>query len=214
MKVYFISGLAADEGAFQHIVLPPAYETIHIKWITPLENETLNEYAIRMATSIITTEPFIIIGLSMGGMIAIEIGKIFKAHKIILISSVSSPQQLPPYFHWAASIKLHYILPANVFKLGAYIKRFFTNESAEDKKYLIEAIRKSDPAFINWAINAILTWQSPRGNACDYTHIHGSGDLLLPARYCNPTHIIDGGGHMMILTHADKLNRILKEVIA
>ncbi len=213
MKVYFISGMAADERAFNHIVLPPGHEIIHIKWLTPNKDETLKEYAIRMATPIINTEPFTIIGLSMGGMIAVEIGKMYKAYKIILISSVPHPQHLPPYFRWAAAVKLHHVFSANAFKLGAYMKRFFTNENVADKKYLREMIRKSDPAFINWAINAILTWEDSSKQSCDYIHIHGSSDLLLPAKFTKPTHIIEGGGHMMILTHANQVNKILREII-
>lgn len=52
MKVYFISGLAADSRVFKHVVLPPGYEPIYIDWINPLTAESLQDYALRLAEKI------------------------------------------------------------------------------------------------------------------------------------------------------------------
>ena len=40
MKVYFVSGLAADSRVFKHIRVPAGFEMVHLEWLPPLANET------------------------------------------------------------------------------------------------------------------------------------------------------------------------------
>lgn len=210
MKVYFISGLAADSRVFKYIRLPEAYEIVHLEWIPPEKKESLAVYAKRLAEKINTAEPFILLGLSMGGMIATEIAKTWNPLKTILISSIPVSQNLPLYFKAAASLGIYKFMPVMALKWAAKTKRYFTSESSEDKKLLRQVIQESDNDFIKWAIEAILTW-----NATDmptnYIHIHGSKDGILPVRFTSPSHIIKDAGHMMILTNARQINRILSK---
>jgi pimeloyl-ACP methyl ester carboxylesterase len=210
MKVYFISGLAADDRVFKHIVLPVNYEPVHLKWIVPSKHETLPQYAVRLSKDINRDEPFMLFGLSMGGMIAAEIARIYRPQKTIIVSSITGASHLPAYFRWAGKLRLHKLMHPSLYKSAALIKRLFTNESSADKKLLRKIIQESDPIFIRWAIDAILHWNE--NHQIDCIHIHGSNDLLLPVKYTSPTHIIKGGGHMMILDRADDINKILKDV--
>src|SRR6478752_103643 len=100
MKVYFISGLAADSRVFHHIRLAEEHEMVHLQWIEPVVNETLGSYAERLAEKIDTAEPFALVGLSMGGMIAAEIAQTYKPVSTILISSIPCSLHLPTYFKW------------------------------------------------------------------------------------------------------------------
>lgn len=207
MKAYFISGLAADARVFKHIHLSEGYDPVHISWIRPEPQETLHDYSLRLSAVINKNEPFILIGLSLGGMIASEIAQFLKPEKLIIISSAAHPRQLPAYFKLAGKIGLHKIIPVSLLKSVSLVKRFFTMETSEDKTYLRLAIRQSDPFFVRWAVNAILTWKTDCKSDC--IHIHGSEDLLLPLRYTSPTHIIKGGGHMMVMNRAEEINKIL-----
>src|SRR5450432_3539489 len=98
MKVYFISGLAADSRVFKYIQLPAHCEAVFLEWITPIKNESLQNYSMRLAERIDMNEPFSIIGLSMGGMMASEIACRLSPAATILISSVPSSKHLPFYF--------------------------------------------------------------------------------------------------------------------
>ena len=60
---------------FKNIRLPDHCEPVFLEWIDPVKNETLKNYALRLAEGINTNEPFAIIGLSMGGMITSEIAR-------------------------------------------------------------------------------------------------------------------------------------------
>ncbi|HTL07989.1 MAG TPA: alpha/beta hydrolase [Chitinophagaceae bacterium] len=213
MKVYFIAGLAADERVFKHIQLPAPCTPVHLQWITPVSNETLAAYALRLAAAIDTREPFGLIGLSMGGMMAVEIAKHLTPARTVLISSVPAASQLPSYFKAAGRIGLHKWVPVQWVKSASLAKRVFTLETPEDKEMLRALIRESDNAFISWAMGAILQWKENEAPQ-SYVHIHGSRDAVLPLRNTRPTHVIAGGGHLMIMNRASEINRILSDVFA
>ena len=75
-----------------------------------------------------------------------------------------------------------------------------------------QLIRDTDPAFVRWALGAIVNWDC-KDFSGDYIHIHGSGDLILPMKYTKPTHIIKKAGHLMVLTQAIEINNILQAVL-
>ena len=105
------------------------------------------------------------------------------------------------------------MVPVAWVKSAAKYKRLFTTESDVDKEILRNIIRESDDKFIYWAMDAILKWNSDHLPA-SYIHIHGTKDEVLPIRYTRPTHIINKGGHLMVMNRAGELNAILKDVLA
>ena len=212
MKLYLISGLAADYRIFKNLIFPPGIEPVYLDWISPEKNETLKDYSLRLAEKINPSEKFALMGLSMGGMIAVEIAKKFPPEKLILLSSIPVGSQLPFYFLWAKKISLHKILPVSLLRYGSILKRMFTPESAEDKEILKMIIKQSDPKFVKWAMHAILHWDN-KDFPADYFHIHGSSDEMLPMRYTKPTHVIKKAGHLMVLNRAEEINQILSEVL-
>src|SRR5688572_23680654 len=146
--------MGADERAFKHIVIPPPHKMIHLKWISPLKNESLPSYAIRLAEGIDTSEKFSIVGLSLGGMMASEIANHLKPQHTILISSIPVSSHLPVYFKMFGKLKLHRLLPVSFLKRASKIKRLFTNETGEDKKMIRQMILETDDGFIKWSMHA------------------------------------------------------------
>ena len=212
MKVYFISGLAADRRVFRNIRLPEGYETVYLDWIKQIPDESLESYAARLAKKINTTEKFALVGLSMGGMIASEIAKVYHPQITILISSVPVYNHFPRRFRLARMLNMHRVIPVSMFKSASVIKRLFAPESREDKHRLLQLVRESDPAFIKWALGAILHWKNetvPEPMA----HIHGSKDEILPVKYTSPTHIITKGTHLMVMNRASEVNKLLKDLL-
>lgn len=212
MKVYFISGLAADKRVFKYIQLPEGYEIIHLEWIAHKKNESLSEYSLRLAEGIHTTEPFALVGLSMGGMIASEIAKKHPPVATILISSISCYHHLPAHLKLAGKLRLHKLVPVSIVKRAAIMKRLFTTETPDDKIAMKQIIRDSDTGFIKWAMDAILKWKNIDIPHPIY-HLHGTKDEVLPVKYTKPTHFIPNGGHLMVMTRAKDVNHFLKEAL-
>lgn len=212
MKVYFISGMAADKRVFKYIQLPAGFEAVYLDWITPEKDDTLPSYAMRLATSINTNEAFALVGLSFGGMLAIEIAKQYHPATTILISSVPVANHLPGYFRVAGKMGLHKLVPVSWLKSSAAAKRFFTREKNDDKKLLWQIINESDAGLIRWSMDAILNWQNETIPQPIW-HIHGTRDEILPVKFTRPTHLIQKEGHMMIMTSPDKVNDILAQAL-
>ena len=212
MKVYFIAGLGADSRVFKRIQLPIGYEMVFLEWLKPVPKESLAQYALRLSESIEENQPFVLAGLSMGGMIAIEIAKIKKPTATILFSSVASSQQLPKRFRVAQRLQLHKMVPIGLLKNISVFKRVFTSDTKEDQQVLIDMIKACDAAFIRWAIGAILHWRNETIPS-PLWHIHGTKDEILPFKYAHPTHAINKGTHVMILSKAAEINVILQSVL-
>ncbi|MFT3911989.1 MAG: alpha/beta hydrolase [Ferruginibacter sp.] len=218
MKVYFVSGLAADSRVFKHIRLPAGYEIVHLDWIPAFKNESLENYSTRLAEKIIPGEPFALVGLSMGGMIVSEMAKQCKIYKkeepaiTILISSVPVHKHLPTHFKLAHFFRLYKIVPVRTLKSLSILKRFFTTEGNENKKILSQVIKDSDPHLIRWALRAVLKWKNEMVPQ-PICHIHGTKDRILPMRYTNPTHRIKNGGHMIVMENAGEISQIIGDVL-
>lgn len=212
MKVYFISGMGADSRIFCHIKLPEGYEPVFLEWIKPEKHESLERYALRLGSRIVQEEPFSILGLSMGGMMAVEIAKHIRPANLILISSAATRQELPGYFDYFQKLGLYKFVPMAMVKSASVLKRIFTAEAPKDKILLKSLIRDADPHFLRWAMGAVLNWQN-KDKPTGLIHIHGDKDEILPIRYTAPTHILHNGSHLMVLNKAEELNRILASIL-
>ncbi|MFL5787696.1 MAG: alpha/beta fold hydrolase [Flavisolibacter sp.] len=212
MKVYFLAGIAADGRLFKHIKLPPGYEAIFINWIKPLENEKIDEYAKRLTYNINTEEKFILVGLSLGGIVATEIAKLHQPEATIILGSVTTSNQLPPYYKWLHKLKVNKIIPGSFYKWASGIKHRLTKESKEDKALLINMIRNADPDFIFWGTNAVPEWNNSISPSPLY-HIHGTRDEIFPIKFVKPTHVIKKGGHLLALSHYNEVNIILRDIL-
>ncbi|WP_260129909.1 hypothetical protein [Elizabethkingia anophelis] len=72
-KVYIFSGLGVDERVFDQINFE-GLDVEFIDWIKPLKKESLSEYAKRISSELTADNPTLI-GLSFGGILAVEISK-------------------------------------------------------------------------------------------------------------------------------------------
>jgi esterase/lipase len=79
MTWYLISGLGADERVFDYLDVKA--HTSVIKWLEPEYKESLEDYTQRLSFRINQTEEFGIIGVSFGGIVAIELSNICKPKK-------------------------------------------------------------------------------------------------------------------------------------
>jgi pimeloyl-ACP methyl ester carboxylesterase len=213
MKTYFISGIAADGRLFRRILLPDGFEAVYLDWIKPAHDEPLENYAHRLAEKINTDEPFVLLGTSLGGIMATEIALKYNPVATIIIGSVPVISQLPGYFRVVEKLNVQKIIPGSLYKFSATIKHYFTRENPDDKKIIIKMISETDPAFIKWGIQAVLKWRNKRVPPSLY-HIHGTRDEVFPYTFTSPTHSISKGDHVIVITRADEVNNILASIFS
>ena len=97
-KIFLISGLGADTRLYNNIDLLDN-EVVPVDWIEPNLTDTLITYAQKLIHQYHITSGSIVIGTSLGGMIAIEIAKLVTLNKVILISSIKTINEAPWYFN-------------------------------------------------------------------------------------------------------------------
>ncbi|MGF2412461.1 alpha/beta fold hydrolase [Ferruginibacter sp.] len=211
MTIYFLSGLGANYSAFKYLSFPPAVQTVFIDWLTPQKNEPIKNYAKRIAEKINTAEPFILVGLSFGGMLAMEVIEFVQPQKTILISSAARRQELPAYYRLAGTLRINKLFPAAVIKKGNRLINWLMGVSAiKDKHLVAEILAASNPKFSKWAINEIVNWQRKTASE-NIVRIHGDGDRVLPIINFKPQHLVKNGGHFMVANRAEEISAIIEQ---
>ncbi|MFT6337756.1 MAG: hypothetical protein ACJATI_004521 [Halioglobus sp.] len=82
---------------------------------------------------------------------------------------------------------------------------------AVDKGLLAEIITDTDPLFIKWALHNIMIWNSD-GIDGRFMRIHGTEDRLIPLK--GNAHLINGGGHFMIVDSANEIAFIINQYVS
>jgi len=209
-KIYCISGLGSDERIFSRLSIP-GRSLVHLKWITPLKEEPIGEYAERMARQITTEDP-VILGVSFGGMMAIEIARIIPRARVFLVSSVKSRKELPEWMKLSGSLKLNKLIPS---KRGIWVhlggNNFLGAESEEEIRLCDEYRRTVDPAYLRWAVGQVINWKNDWQPSQVY-HLHGSKDKIFPLKKVSASHVIPGGGHFMIMNRAKEVSEIISQL--
>lgn len=209
-KVYFISGLGADETVFQFLDLPQ--ETHFLPWLKPAPDEPLAHYAARMKETYIPPGS-IVIGMSFGGMLATEIARQNPDLLSILISSVKTKKEFPAIFNLGKYIPLHKWVPAGLQRWSMHRLAFlFGVHSPEAKKIYHTIISHSDVQFNAWAIEAMLAWQNA-DTPPNCISIHGTADKILPFKNVHADYVIQKGEHLMIINQAKEIAACIQQII-
>ena len=209
--IYCISGLGADERVF-HKMNFPGYELHFINWITPDKNENIDAYAKRLLSQIHHKNP-VLIGLSFGGMMCIEIAKKINCELIILISSVKNKNEIPRWMRLSGKLKLNRIFSMRSFKLIEPLEDYYLGVETAEEKEMVHTYRKNiDQFFANWAIDNILNWKNMSVIENIY-HIHGDNDRIFSVKKLHPDFIIKGGGHFMILNKSEEVNSCISSIL-
>lgn len=210
--IYFISGLGADERIFQWLRCD-SYQPVHLHWLTPERGETIADYAQRLAQKITVKKP-IIVGLSFGGMIAIEIAKQIDVQKVVLLSSVKESSEIPFYFKLFRALPLHRIFPFKTFLWAFYWLAYwlFAPEGKEQKQLLKKILVETDSHFLKWALHKVVTWKNQTVPETVVVQIHGKSDRIFPYRFVSPHYTLENSGHLMVMNRAEEVSNLLEKL--
>ena len=210
-ELFLLSGLGADKRVFDLLDLSN-YNIHHVNWITPTPEESLGQYARRLLPQI-TTNNSILIGVSFGGMIALEIAKLIQVEKVILISSAKSTSAIPSYYKLISKFRLDKLIrPASLKKPNEIFFWLFGVNTKKQKELLTSIMEDTDETFLNWAMNAIPSWKNDNGSSNKVIQIHGTKDRIL--NFQSADYPIKGGGHLMVVTNPSEVSEILRKAIA
>jgi pimeloyl-ACP methyl ester carboxylesterase len=210
-QIYCISGLGADERIFSKLSLANT-RFRYMQWLIPENKETIESYAARMAHQIHHNNP-VIMGVSFGGMMAIEIARVVPTAKVILVSSVKSHQELPQWMKISGKLKLNKLMPPKPAEWMSLLENTFLGAESAEEVALCNEFRKTvHPGYLRWAIEQIVNWRNEWQPPVTY-HIHGNKDKIFPLKGILPTHVIRGGGHFMVMNRAPAISTLLSRIL-
>jgi len=211
-RIYCISGLGADQRVFQKLRIPGA-ELVPVAWPAFDRYDDMPCYAQKVLAQIPEEKP-VLIGVSFGGMLSVEIARQLPVTKAILVSSAKTRDELPQVGGF-----VQFLLRNNMIPLGL-LKNFHNQMAArfgasteEEKKLLVSIVSETDNSFVRWALQVLLGWQNhevPPG----VVHIHGTADRMIPPDNVKPDYWIDGGTHFMIYDRAAEISGIIVSQLA
>jgi pimeloyl-ACP methyl ester carboxylesterase len=213
--IYLIPGVGADFRIFKNLHFSENCEVVHLKWVENKQGESVQSYAKRLLPQIKKDTIPVLIGMSFGGIIAIELSKLIKPAKTILISSIRNKTERPLKFSLLRRFPLHRFIPGTVVaKVNFWWSWALGDLTRKDKQMISEMIEDIDIAFNEWAAHQAISWQNEH-EPDNLVQIHGTKDTIFPHIYISKeAHIIKGGTHWMVVNRAKEISNIIRKELA
>lgn len=213
-KIYLVSGLGADERVFQFLDLPEV-EKVFVRWLPPRPHEPLPAYCRRLLAQFDLSQEINLVGISFGGIVSQEIARLVPCRRVLLISSIKSPQELDWKLRLVARSRLYRVVPTWLLKWSNLLTAayYFGTETAAETVLLRQIIEDTDPDFMRWAIAEIMTWPA-RPPLPQVAHIHGSRDRIFPVAPIRKATVLPGAGHFMVVNRAAAVSSFLRRELS
>jgi pimeloyl-ACP methyl ester carboxylesterase len=220
VELILLPGLGADyrlfapqAAAFESLTVPP--------WIPPDRGESLQQYAARLAESIEFDGPYVLGGVSLGGMIAYEMAAHLVAQGrgprgLVLIATCRTRRGLRGWYRGLAPAAA--CLPTAALSaskpIAPWAAKLYGRLPAEMRELTVRMFQDADSRFMQWALSAISHWQPSAAADVPTLQIHGRRDRVIPIRNVDPNRIVEDGGHLINLTHPQQVNKFIGGAIA
>ncbi len=210
MIVYCISGLGADERVFSRLRLKGEIRFIH--WIPPQPQETLQHYVARLADQIDASQPFALLGVSFGGVVARELAQLLPPQALIVISSFSRAHQLPSA-HFSYLLPLLMIVPNKLLTPPRRLMCWLFGIRVQAHKELFyQILQDTDPVFLRWSLSVLLKIRT-LSPVAGLVQIHGQADRIIPYSKTKDVIMLADAGHFAIYTHALEISSIVNKLL-
>lgn len=211
--IYLIPGQGSDYRVFKNLQIDTTFEIRFINYTIPKEDMSLPEFARELSSQIDTTKSFILIGVSLGGMIATEMSYIINPNKIILISSAKCRNELPKRYKFQRKFPIYNLVSGKTAKKGAKVLQPIVEPDRNNEKETCKRmLEDKDPDFLKRTIKMIMEW-----DRIDYPrtiiHIHGDNDNTIPIRNVKYNYLVMDGSHMMVLTRSAEISEIINKIL-
>ena len=210
MKLYLLPGVGCDGRLFDRLDLS-GVDVVRLNWPRFEADDTLPRIAARMQDAVRADEPHVIAGVSMGGMVAQELAVLTRPRKVILISSWTGPHEWNLLTRVNARVGLHAIIRDWSVRAAWPLKRLIDRREEAIDRLLWTMAREQGAAQLRRGTAAIMRW---KGSTWDgpLVRIHGGRDIVTPLRF-PVDHLVKGGQHVMVLTRAEEVSRLLRSAL-
>jgi pimeloyl-ACP methyl ester carboxylesterase len=218
-RLVLVPGLGVD-GRFLHHQRAAFPDLVVPDWLDPEPRESLAHYAERLAASVrdavraTPDTPLLVGGVSLGGMLALEMARHLDARAIVLIGSCRHPSAISPLLRLGE--RGGRLLPSSLI---GFSRRFGplvlgrggrTPLTPSDRRLLAEMVRGVSVPLLRWGSRAIFEWPGAEPGIPVH-HIHGECDWVIPLPRLRPapTEVVPGGAHVVSMSHPREVNAFL-----
>jgi hypothetical protein len=211
--IYLFPGQGSDYRLFKYLEVPQGYDTVHMSLPTPEKNESLPSVACRFIPQIDTSAPFVLLGVSLGGMICTELTDTLNPCKTIIISSAKCVSELPRRYTFQKKVRINRAVAKRVIKGGARILHGIVEPDGRKEAETFQAMLKAkDPQYMKRSVDMIINW-----DRTDYPeeiiHIHGDNDHTIPIKNVEYDYLVPDGSHVMIMTRTREINQLIQTIL-
>lgn len=211
--IYLIPGVGATDRIFENLDLE-GFDVVHIKWPKHKKDETVQQYVKKLVPQIKTDTKPILIGMSFGGVVAVELSKLINPEKTIIISSIKTFHERPLKLMFLNSIKFHRLVSGKLLlKFRFWMQLLLGKLSNHDFKLIEEMLKDINVEFNEWAVDQVIHWNNETIPE-NIVHIHGTDDKIFPDYYVKDAILIKGGTHFMVVNRAKEISKILRKELA
>jgi hypothetical protein len=213
MRVLLITGFALDRRAFLPLDLPDGFETFDL--IPVRKGETLRAYALRMAGEIGLKPGDVIGGVSLGGMLALEMARAIEVRGALIIASATHPRHIRKRFKmWApiAPFAPDFAI-SRLFRLIPAVLAWQKMLSPPDQALLADIMGRFPPDLLRAFPPMISRWPGCRPPA-RFRHLHATGDWLIrPAGDPQTLDLIRAHNHLITVSHPREVREWLVRTV-
>lgn len=208
--IYCIPGFATDGRIFDVLNLPE-FQLEKVELVSSLTCESLEEYAYKfILPQIETNKPFVLCGVSMGGMIAQELSRWIKPEAIVLISSIRKRTEMPAYLRLLKNFPVYKV--ANEMVVDVIAKTAPAVAGIKNKTHanaFKEMILSYGSEFLKKQAQWCVEWNPKAFPTVKIFHIHGTLDEVFPIWNIKPDVKIKGGNHQMLYFNHQEISKNL-----
>ena len=129
----------------------------------------------------------------------------------VLISSFCFKKEVPWYYILLGKSRIYKILPPRLLLRPNNIAfRLFGAYKPEIKNLLKNIFEDTDPAFFEWAIRQLFSWDN-HWKPANLIRIHGTADKILPYKEIMNAIPVKDGEHLMVYSKSAIVSQILTE---
>ncbi len=204
--IYCIPGLGLDHRVFGKLKIQNA-QLKFLDFIDPLENEKISDYAKRISDAI-KEDNFCLLGMSLGGILSVEISRIRKVDHLFLISTIKNKSEMPTIMKFIDKLPTKSKTASKLaVEASVAFKPYYDKSDAAGNELFDKMIHAASVDFLAWGIKEIANWEFDEELNCPFYHLQGTTDLIFPIKNIDRAETVKGAAHYMIYNNDVDLSK-------
>ena len=205
MKLALLPGLGADGRMYGPAYDDLADEVLRVEWPAYEGERTLDDVAERLLAEHPLADVDLLVGSSLGGMVASEIVARTEVPRLALLGSAVHPREVNRVLATLAKLRDH--APLDL------LQRMCGVEALASRVSILDQFADADPAFVRAMVGAIFEWEGREQVRGTRARLHGTWDLVILAPK-EGAELLPRAGHLISMTHEAEVLAFLRGVMA